>query len=106
MKKCKWCNSDIEDKATICPYCKAEYKEFDKVETNYVEKFLEKYPNGRTTPTWKRENKQLIIACPTCGSINTKQITIKSRFNSIVLLGVFSNKFNKTFECKNCGYTW
>lgn len=23
MKKCKWCNSNIEDTAVICPYCKA-----------------------------------------------------------------------------------
>ena len=23
MKKCKWCESQIENNATICPYCKA-----------------------------------------------------------------------------------
>lgn len=106
MKKCKWCNSEIEDGATTCPYCKAEYNRFDNNQTNHVEKFLKKHPNGRTTPIWKREEKPLIIKCPTCGSMNTKKITSKSRFNSIFFLGIFSNKINKSFECKDCGYTW
>lgn len=106
MKKCKWCNSNIDDDATMCPYCKAEYNRFDGEQTNHVEKFLEKHPNGRTTPIWKREEKQIIIKCPTCNSMNTKKITSKTRFNSIFFLGIFSNKINKSFECKNCGYTW
>lgn len=107
MKKCKWCNTSIEDDVTICPYCKAsQINEVFQQTTNHVEKFLEKHPNGRTTPVWKREEKPLIIKCPTCGSINTKKITSKSRFDSIFFLGIFSNKINKSFECKNCGYTW
>ncbi len=105
MKKCQWCNSNIEDNVTICPYCKAKCNNFEKTDINYVEKFLEKHPNGRVTPIWKRE-KQLVIICPTCGSTNTKRITNKARFNSLFLFGIYSNKFNKTFECKNCGYTW
>ena len=107
MKKCKWCNSNIEDDVTACLHCKAPYNESDNIkQTNHVEKFLEKHPGGRTTPIWKREKQQPIIKCPTCGSIKTKQITLKNRVDSVFVLGVYSNKINKSFECKNCGYTW
>lgn len=107
MKKCKWCNTNIEDDVTICPFCKAsQINEVSQQTTNHVEKFLKKHPNGRTTPIWKREEKPLIIKCPTCGSINTKQLNIKNRFAPIFLFGIYSNKINKSFECKNCGYTW
>lgn len=108
MKKCKWCSSNIDDNAIVCPHCKAKITQESVFpeRTNHVEKFLEKHPNGRTTPIWKREEKQLIIKCPTCGSANTRKITSKTRFDSIFFLGIFSNKINKSFECKNCGYTW
>lgn len=107
MKKCKWCNSDIEDDIIVCPFCKANQVSSDEnVQTNHVEKFLKKYPNGRTIPIWQREKQQPIIKCPNCNSINTKPITLKNRFNSVFLLGIYSNKINKSYECKNCGYTW
>ena len=44
--------------------------------------------------------------CPTCGSTNIKKITGTERVASIVGLGIFSKKINKSFKCKNCGYTW
>lgn len=106
MKKCKWCNSNIEDNANICPFCKAEQTTNVSQQTNHVEKFLEKHPGGRTTPIWKREEKTIVITCPTCKSTNIKKITARHRFDSIFFLGIFSNKINKSFECKNCGYTW
>lgn len=44
--------------------------------------------------------------CPTCHSKNIKRISGLERGASIVGLGIFSNKINKSFKCKHCGYTW
>lgn len=44
--------------------------------------------------------------CPTCGSTNIKSISALNRGVSVAVLGIFSKKINKSFECKNCGYTW
>lgn len=44
--------------------------------------------------------------CPHCQSTNVKSISGLNRGASIALLGIFSKKINKSFECKNCGYTW
>lgn len=108
MKRCKWCEAKIEDDVKICPYCRAEQNvEYNNIpHVNHVEDFLEKHPGGRTVPIWQKEEREPIIMCPTCKSTNVQSITMKNRFNSIFLLGLFSNKINKTFECKNCGYTW
>lgn len=44
--------------------------------------------------------------CPHCQSTNIKSISGLNRGISIAVLGIFSKKINKSFECKNCGYTW
>ena len=46
------------------------------------------------------------IKCPTCGSNNTNKISGTERAVSVMGLGLFSKKINKSFKCKNCGYTW
>lgn len=52
MKKCKWCNSNIEDTAVICPYCKANQNSDNNANTgksiNHVQSYVEnpkKYDN-------------------------------------------------------------
>lgn len=52
MKKCKWCNSNIEDTVVICPYCKANQNSDNKANTgksiNHVQSYVEnpkKYDN-------------------------------------------------------------
>lgn len=47
-----------------------------------------------------------IPKCPTCGSTNIKSLSSLNRGASIAVFGIFSKKINKSFECKNCGYTW
>ncbi len=47
-----------------------------------------------------------IIKCPTCQSTNVQKIGTGERVASVAMLGVFSKKINKSFKCKNCGYTW
>lgn len=44
--------------------------------------------------------------CPTCQSTNVQEIGIGARAISVIMLGLHSNKINKSFKCKNCGYTW
>lgn len=44
--------------------------------------------------------------CPTCHSKNIQRISGIERGASILGLGIFSKKINKSFKCKNCGYTW
>lgn len=44
--------------------------------------------------------------CPTCLSTNVRKIGTGESTVSILGLGIFSNKINKTWKCNNCGYTW
>ena len=44
--------------------------------------------------------------CPHCKSTNIKPMSTLNRGASIAMWGIFSKKINKSFECKNCGYTW
>lgn len=52
------------------------------------------------------EKENSIPKCPHCHSTNIKSISGLNRGASIAILGIFSKKINKSFECKNCGYTW
>lgn len=44
--------------------------------------------------------------CPHCKSTNIAKISGTERAVSIIGLGIFSKKINKSFKCKDCGYTW
>lgn len=44
--------------------------------------------------------------CPTCGSLDVGNIGGLERGASILTLGIFSKKINKSFKCNNCGYLW
>lgn len=47
-----------------------------------------------------------IPKCPTCQSTNIQKINGLERGVSVAAWGLFSKKINKSFKCKNCGYTW
>lgn len=56
-------------------------------------------------------NKQAAInaskpKCPHCQSTNISKISGTERAASVIGLGILSNKINKSFKCKSCGYTW
>lgn len=44
--------------------------------------------------------------CPTCGSTNIKHISTLNRAVSIGMLGIFSGKIGKNYECLNCKAKW
>lgn len=46
------------------------------------------------------------VKCPYCNSTNVKKITGTERAASVIGLGLFSKKINKSFKCKNCGGTF
>lgn len=54
----------------------------------------------------ERKAQQNKPKCPTCGSTDIKPISGLNRGVSVAVLGIFSKKINKSFECKHCGYTW
>lgn len=54
----------------------------------------------------KKQESSNIPKCPTCGSTNIKRITGTERAVSILGLGVFSKKINKSYKCVKCKSTW
>ena len=57
--------------------------------------------NNAVAREWQNKPK-----CPTCQSTNVQKIGTGERAVSVAVLGIFSKKINKSFKCKNCGYTW
>lgn len=83
----------------------ALYKEqlYDKLQRELKEAAAEARARGVGTPSNYVPNEP---KCPTCGSTLVKRLSVVNRGASVAVWGVYSNKFNKSFECKNCGYTW
>lgn len=54
----------------------------------------------------KKSQHDNVPKCPTCGSTNIRKIGTGERAVSILGLGLFSKKINKTWKCNNCGHTW
>ena len=70
-------------------------------ETNGIPlSYTPKYPLRTDNPN---ENKP---KCPHCQSTSIRKIGAIERGASVGLLGLGSNKINKSFECEKCGYTW
>ena len=46
------------------------------------------------------------VNCPCCNSANVRKIGMVERGISVGVLGLFSKKINKSFQCNTCGYTW
>lgn len=44
--------------------------------------------------------------CPTCGSTSIRRISTLDRAVSIGILGIFSGKIGKNYECLNCKAKW
>lgn len=61
---------------------------------------------GADVKTAFRNGGQNMPKCPTCGSLNVRHISGGERVASVGFFGIFSKKINKSFECKQCGYTW
>ena len=51
-------------------------------------------------------SEQSKVHCPYCNSTNVKKISGTERVASLAILGIFSKKINKNFECNSCGGTF
>lgn len=60
-----------------------------------------KYPDA-----FNPDKDACVPKCPTCNSTMVEQISGVERGASVFMFGLFSKKINKSFKCKNCGYTW
>ncbi len=56
---------------------------------------------SQPTPT-----PQNVPKCPTCGSTNIRRISTLNRAVSVGILGIFSGKIGKNYECLNCKAKW
>ena len=93
-------NMKLEDAVTLCDIIqntKNVPKEYKPCERElYISKLNENSP--------KKEIN--VPKCPTCGSTNIQKISGLERGASVMGIGIFSKKINKSFKCKSCGYTW
>ncbi len=89
VRKCILCGREYLKPQTICPKCNVVLLELSDYELLEMEK--------------RRTN---IPKCPTCGSTNIKRISALNRAVSIGMLGVFSGKIGKNYECLNCKAKW
>lgn len=93
VKKCKVCGSEM----TL--YYTRDYNPQNGL--NAI-----KDSNNYTTNKQQKQSQSNIPKCPTCGSTNISKIGFGERMLSVGTFGLLSKKMNKTFKCKNCGYTW
>lgn len=122
---CKYCNHQLikidMDMSEYMELC--EYDKFNKMENTKTlakkyggDQFSEEAYEDRIRAV-KRENSahqstkttqptKNVPKCPTCGSTNIRKIGTGERTMSILGLGLFSRKINKTWKCNNCGHTW
>lgn len=105
----------IQNKETIFIYAEEDGSEFLMCkECGYLItlKETEDYINKQNEIKQIREQEDLknyskpIVICPYCKSTDTKPISGTERAVSILGLGIFSKKINKSYKCLNCKCTW
>ena len=100
--KCKKCHSFDTSKeySKLCPDCNEEM-EFEFNEDGDTELAEQRKNQTPIVPSSKPT-----ITCPYCKSTNTKTISGTERVVSILGLGIFSKKINKSCKCLDCKCTW
>lgn len=127
LKICPICRSLYPEDFTKCDRCNEElidneiYKKLNDNQRNkYMRKYKSKYDSKPSSVTIHRASmpiqpvletnslsqQQNIPKCPTCGSTNIKHISTLNRAVSIGMLGIFSGKIGKNYECLDCKARW
>lgn len=127
LKICPVCRSLYPEDFTKCDRCNEElidneiYKKLNDNQRNkYMRKYKSKYDSKPSSVTIHRvsmpiqpvletnslSQMQNIPKCPTCGSTNIKHISTLNRAVSIGMLGIFSSKIGKNYECLHCKAKW
>lgn len=71
-----------------------------------VEKALQEATSNRLYMEKQLAQKVNVPRCPTCGSTNVRRISTLDRAVSVGILGIFSGKIGKNYECLNCKAKW
>ncbi len=130
---CPECGKEISDKSEKCIHCGFPIRNIPYIHENIMGKDYDISFLLDSSVTQAKQIKQLVELtgcdlftakeivlkyhptiktepniphCPHCNSTKISKIGIGERIGSIAILGVFSKKINKSFKCKNCGYTW
>lgn len=82
-----------------------ELKQNDIIEYNIKMTKFRSYYEAERQAMQERVEKNT-PKCPTCGSTNINKISGLDRAASVSLLGIFSKKINKSYQCKDCKFTW
>lgn len=117
--RCLNCSFKTDGEYDECPFCRIEMKDSITGVWDEIFKFGENHPELKQSPKFSQEayEKRINyvpddnyysskITCPTCKSANIQKIGTGERVASVAVMGIFSKKINKSFKCKNCGYTW
>ena len=128
---CPECNNQVSTTAEVCPHCGFNIKKIisycplcksDKVLMDYLKDknelvcpkcgFGGKLSTPEDEARWaeqrriEEEQKANVPPCPFCNSTNIHKISGTERAVSVIGLGLFSKKINKSFKCNNCGGTF
>lgn len=113
----------------ICPFCNVQCVKTDtswdevwemseRQEQELIDHYIETLIKDTYDPKareYREANEKSVFSdyvpdnrptCPTCHSRNVQKISGLERGVSVIGSGLTSNKINKTFKCRNCGYTW
>lgn len=97
---------DIKRISNDSDFIQAMIKLHDEDPIEYQLKMSQFKTNLKQQESSKKVEEDNRPKCPNCHSTNIKSITGTERAISIMGLGVFSKKINKSFKCLNCKYTW
>lgn len=69
---------------------------------------LQQFKNAKEQQKVAEEKKcqENQVHCPYCNSTQVSKISGTERAMSVIGLGIFSKKINKSFKCKSCGGTF
>lgn len=105
-KKLYFFNTAKKPYVTNCNDCKCGLVFLDNANRNTEPKENINTPSYNPITDPSSPYYKPIIKCPTCQSTNVNKIGTGERVVSVATLGPFSDKINKTFKCRSCGYTW
>lgn len=93
----------------VCDICKKRYSSYGtdgNATINMCPRCREKHYDQKRQHQIQQNKTQYVPKCPTCGCPDIEKIGGIERAGSILTLGIFSKKINKSFKCTNCGYMW
>lgn len=108
---CDFSEDDVRD-VYLCPKCNKPMWYFSSYEVDEItdktigDAWYDASREIKSPAPFSVKQKNPTITCPYCKSTNTKPISGTERAVSILGLGIFSKKINKSCKCLDCKCTW